>query len=247
MKNILLLLLFLLTLVGCQPTQQEPLEVRKECVYQTDNPTLRIYNDALIELVETSFYNYYLGDHLKDVPFDTTFNENTADSASLKKEIARINSELAKAQHKTFNNPAQWCTVYLDTAWRGSHVFKSMATKRPNDNLNHRLQQSLEFNISEWNLSHLDSFKTMQTDFTAKDFQSCTFKVAPIDSLGQNSSTCETIRVQFSKAAFNYNKTKAWLYYEFMCGSRCGVGEVLHLEKSGEKWEIRKSVMLWIS
>ena len=51
--------------------------------------------------------------------------------------------------------------------------------------------------------------------------------------------------VELSK--INYSGKFACLYYAHYCGSLCGLGELLILEKDGEEWKIIGELDLWMS
>ena len=46
--------------------------------------------------------------------------------------------------------------------------------------------------------------------------------------------------LSFSKIYFNKDSSKAVIYYEFICGPKCGVGEIIFLNKTWSKWKIEK-------
>jgi len=53
--------------------------------------------------------------------------------------------------------------------------------------------------------------------------------------------------VRFSKVGFSRNKNKAAVYTSFMCGVRCGSGQILLFENVNKKWTHVKTWDLWIS
>lgn len=53
--------------------------------------------------------------------------------------------------------------------------------------------------------------------------------------------------VQFSDIGFSENRDTAILYYDWMCGSLCGGGNVIILQKSGDTWKIIESINLRVS
>lgn len=54
-------------------------------------------------------------------------------------------------------------------------------------------------------------------------------------------------KIAFSRIIFQDSKQKAMLYYEFICGGKCGFGEVLLVEEIGKRWVFRGRQELWIS
>jgi len=53
--------------------------------------------------------------------------------------------------------------------------------------------------------------------------------------------------LSFSKIYFSHEADKAILFYEFVCGPKCGVGEVVLLEKVKGKWRIVTYKRIWDS
>jgi hypothetical protein len=53
--------------------------------------------------------------------------------------------------------------------------------------------------------------------------------------------------ISFSKPYFNENASKAILFYEFNCGPKCGVGEVVFLERKIGKWRVVQYRRMWDS
>ncbi len=51
----------------------------------------------------------------------------------------------------------------------------------------------------------------------------------------------------FSKVGFNKKGDVAVMYYTFSCGSRCGHGAIIQLNKEASGWKIHKRKELWIS
>jgi hypothetical protein len=50
-----------------------------------------------------------------------------------------------------------------------------------------------------------------------------------------------------SRVGFNNGKTQALVYYGYVCGPLCGQGQFVLLTKTGDKWNIEKEWMIWIS
>ena len=52
---------------------------------------------------------------------------------------------------------------------------------------------------------------------------------------------------ELSEPLFNKTMDKAQIKYEHHCGSKCGVGLRLYLEKTIGKWKIAREELIWIS
>lgn len=229
-------------------SKMPPPYARKECVYQTDNPRLRIYNDILIELVENHFYNLYLGEELVDSVWHGSRLYELQDSTDFYTELGRIYSFYSQRQKSIFHQPEKWGTFCLDTALQDTFVFKDILGQ---DTLNadERMRAYFGIDAQEWQSSFIDSFQTAQTEFQYDDFQTCTFGMAPITVNPSRFIFGTGIigYIQFSKVVLSKNQTMGWLYYAFYCGGKCGMGDLLTVEKVKGRWKIKKTTHLWIS
>ncbi|WP_192822256.1 hypothetical protein [Rufibacter sp. LB8] len=246
MKKLLLLLCYLFIFSACEQNQPPKL-VLKACSYQTSNAKLQLYNDVLIELVERHFYHRYLGESFADSIITASNVYELTDSMQVFKELNKMSAIYSQRQKEIFNNPEQWCTVYLDTAWYGDSHFEEILRALPIDSAEYLMGKRLGFQESEWKPSYLINLQSPQKEFKSKNFQACTFRVADIQHYQIDRSTCEIGRFQFSNVSLNGSQTKGWLYYEFSCGGNCGMGEILTIEKSKDKWVIKSAKNLWIS
>ncbi|QHL88455.1 hypothetical protein GU926_13835 [Nibribacter ruber] len=246
MRNALLLSLSFLLLLSCQQPQPPKL-ILKECTYQTSNPTLQLYNDVLIELVENNFYHLYLGESFVDSVSEIHNLYEPEDSTKTYEKLRKVYALYSQRQRAIFKRPEKWCTLYLDTTWNGKHHFEDMLRYYAKDSTERFFRRHFGFEAPDWKPHYLYTLQTQQTDFTAKDFSTCTFKVADIKDYRRDKNNCEVGRMQFSKVIYNKDQTKAWLYYEFHCDGNCGTGDVLTVEKVKNKWVIKKTAGQWIS
>lgn len=51
----------------------------------------------------------------------------------------------------------------------------------------------------------------------------------------------------FSRTFYSEDGTKGLVYYEFMCGRKCGRGEILLVEKGKTNWVVLRNFTLWSS
>lgn len=51
----------------------------------------------------------------------------------------------------------------------------------------------------------------------------------------------------FSRVVFNKNETRACYYYKEFCGSLCGYGYLVFVERTGVTWKLKAKHLLWIS
>ena len=53
--------------------------------------------------------------------------------------------------------------------------------------------------------------------------------------------------VSLSRVGFNKTRTEAFIYMSYTCGGLCGHGFMFWVEKAGDTWKVKKSVLMWIS
>ncbi|WP_210490103.1 hypothetical protein [Rufibacter aurantiacus] len=244
MTKPLLLVLTLLLLAGCGPNKMPPPYERVACHYKKDNPLLTVYNDVLIELVETRGYQLYLNKSLNiDSLWKTSPLYDLKDSSAIYAELNRIHHLFSQHQKSTFNNPKKWCTAYLDSQLID---FKMVLKSLPSE-MDKELWTSLQMDSSAWQKYTPDSLQLVKAQLNYRDFQACTFKIEPESAFSSQSPSCSIGHYKFSTVVLNSAKDKGWLYYEFVCGGTCGRGEIITIEKQHENWVIKDSKMLWIS
>ncbi len=64
--------------------------------------------------------------------------------------------------------------------------------------------------------------------------------------VSQGTGRCEIGALSFSKIVLNSTEDAGILYYEFVCGEKCGKGELLIVERKQDKWAIAQRRRLWI-
>ena len=52
-------------------------------------------------------------------------------------------------------------------------------------------------------------------------------------------------KLGLSKILFNKNKSLGMLYFEFICGSKCGEGSIILIKKINDIWYIEKKYAIW--
>ena len=82
-----------------------------------------------------------------------------------------------------------------------------------------------------------------QTKYSGESFKLCTSKVISCEHFYESDIGV----VSFSKSFMNDDNTRGILYYEFTCGGKCGMGEIIVVELVSNRWVIKKVNQLWIS
>ncbi len=213
----------ILLLLACKPQI-------KYCKFETPDERLNAYNDVLNELIETRFYNFYLGAEADELPF--TDGNNAAERR-----------ELLKQRNRLFGDSSRFGVLYLDTALRPCFSPVSVYLAAGNPSSREFLQAVSSF--SNQPQSVIDSLNQFQQSYTAADFKSC---FAMIRSVREIDTTRFGIgRLRLSAICFDKQHSRGILYYEFRCGWLCAKGEVLVIEKKAGRWQIVNSYEKWFS
>ncbi len=73
------------------------------------------------------------------------------------------------------------------------------------------------------------------------------YQITPASSYEQFTKDNFIGIIALSRIVFNKSKTKACLYYSYICGGECGEGEIVFLEKSPNGWKHAYSTFLWVA
>lgn len=215
----------------------------KVCEFKTEDKELKLYHDILTELIEQHFHNGYLrqvsGELEKKYPAILDFSDTSA-----------FKNDLILAQNKLFNDTSKLETICYGTTLQYGpwDYFESDSTdfstiaKTDTTKYLKEIKAFLTSVSLSWE-SVADTIAKPQTKYTAENFKLCTSKVIPCGHFNESDIGI----VSFSKVFLNDNKTKGLLYYEFTCGGKCGMGEIIHVELVNQRWTIKNVKQLWIS
>jgi len=233
MKNRLPILMFILscvTIAGCNKG-----ETYKICEYQTDDRQLKVYNDVLNDLIAHRFYNGYLAKAFEEHPYDYGEGQDF--------DTARFNRDRVKYHNQIFNDTSYFQNIYLDTALRHSY-WDDYFPKTSSDSTPQVPELMELFDaFKDSPLLIIDTLTLAQSQYRPSDFHLCVARL----KLYKRPYDFSIPRVSFSKIFFHPSKPQAMLYYEFICDTKCGFGEVLLAEEVNGHWIIKDRYELWIS
>ena len=231
-------ILILIALCSCSTPEY------KICEFETKDPELKLYHDILTELIEQHFYNGYLGEVSSEL--ESKYPNRTIDFA----DTAEFKKDMILLQNKLFNNTAKFKTIcYRPTLKNGPWKYfysdtadfftlaKADTAKYMGD-----IKAFLTSFSLQWE-SVADTIAQPQTRYTGESFNLCTSKVIPCGHYNE----ADIGVVGFSKVFYNGPKNKGLLYYEFTCGGKCGMGEIILVEFVNKRWTIKQVSQLWIS
>lgn len=107
------------------------------------------------------------------------------------------------------------------------------------------------------NIQLEEPWRQLMIQLVESDFRSKYLKFEELTNIGDyqlqpiNFEPTESDRVvailTFSRVVFDENKTKACYYYKEYCGSDCGYGYMVFVERINGEWNLKAKSQLWIS
>lgn len=208
----------------------------KKCEVQTNDASLKIYNDILNEILVKGTYQYYLGKDVEQIFTRSTYNE--ADSANIKDDVVALHNKL-------FGDTSRFCTLYLDSRMRPA--FKPWAEEEKDTAQFNQEIVKMVRSVGLDGQRCVDSLNTVQTRYPANAFHTCIAKLKPIEQQKTDKPLCVIGVIAFSKLILSNTGDKGLLYFDFRRGELCGYGALLTIKKVQGNWVIDQSLMLWVS
>ncbi|NVO86032.1 hypothetical protein [Hymenobacter terrestris] len=237
-----LLVLSATSQLACQPT------TFRQCPNPHKDPTKRLYNDIVTELIERRFYNMYLPKEQQEI-FSKRYQVANSQAAMIA-DTAWRRTQSIRFQNKLFQDTANFRTFQLVTvppknARTPAGLPASFSELRASPDI----AAMLTAFSSQQQQAVLDSINEVQAGMSAQEFTLCTARLQAATSepnwrywTGQ-----DVQRITLSKVFFNEQRTQAILSFGWLCGPRCGFGEVLLVEQVAGRWRIKQAIQTWIS
>jgi hypothetical protein len=225
MKNIFIAFIAITLFNSCK-------EQYKRCDIKSSDSGLQLYNDILIELTEQHFYLRYLGQEGEKIM--KIYRDGKMDSLQLEK--MKI-----KAHNKIFDNSLQFKTVYLLDTITDNRAFNYFKMDKYDD----LGKLADEFSMKKKKI--ISFINTIQVNYKADRFKSCTFNVKSIVNYNVKTIDKEIGIVSFSKIALNRKGNEGLICCNFNCGGLCGRGFILRIRKIDNHWIIISHNTTWIS
>lgn len=210
----------------------------KICEFETKDFELKLYHDILTELIEQHFHNGYLRQVAGELA--DKYPNPTLDFA----DTAEFNRDVILLQNKLFNDTSKFETIcyHQSLQVRPWEHYYSALSKSDTTKYIRELNALLKSFSPNWE-SVADTLTKPQTKYTGDSFKLCTSKVTSCEHYHDSDIGV----ISFSRVYMNNDKTKGLLYYEFMCGGKCGKGEIILVQYINERWTIKNVIQLWIS
>jgi hypothetical protein len=212
-------------------------ETCKICDFQTKDRKLKVYNDVLNDLIVNRFYGY-LGKAFDEHP------DNYGEGDDF--DTARYNRDRVKYHNQIFNDSSYFQSLCLDTVLKSTSL-KDWQDYLQNSNPDYATNSTIFSDLVDAVQPDRDQAISLlnepQAQYKPGDFHLCVARLIPYKRFYD----WDIGKIAFSKIIFHSTDNRALLYYEYMCGGKCGFGEVLLVEEMNGHWIIRKRYELWIS
>lgn len=203
---------------------------------EMDNEELNILNQKFVELVGTDGYYEPL-----PVPPMPLWEESTReDSLRYEKESAEFENLL--------NNRK------LDTSVLKIYLYDSLTTYKSNDFLDGVLSpNNFEANFpvdTTWiklirKLNQIEDPKGFDINQITETGNYTIVTKSEFNDTTDNKRRIGTMTT--SRVAFSEDNKRGVFYYDFVCGSLCGWGSLVFIEKEGKEWKIVGQREMWVS
>ncbi len=208
----------------------------KRCQFQTDDSTLKAYNDILNEIIAKHSYNIYLGKDEEQI--FKRYANNIADSVNIDRDVIRLHNKL-------FGDTSKFCTIYLDTLLRPG--FNQWTYFQKDTNQFSTTVRDMVSGFHKDGQVIIDSLNSFQPKYSSEDFQTCIARIKSVKELNTDKPNCYIGKIAFSKLVLNQANDRGLLYYEFKCGGFCGYGSLVMIEKVQDDWTIKALLTTWVS
>ena len=182
--------------------------------------TLIIYNDLINNLVENHLYNNYLGRQWELLTID--LYKKKIDSMTYLKKTNNLKNDIIA-------NDSLKGTLYINDVFNGYE--RDIKFLKLPDEFD---LDEIKIQIGKSNHLSIDSLKSDFVKIKSLSSKSNdTLKVFEVGMLG------------LSKFTLNKDKTIGILYFDFVCGPKCGEGSIILIRKVNNKWHVEKEYTLW--
>lgn len=217
-------------------------EEMKNCVSQSTDTNVKLYNDLTDQLIPYFFREDYLGE------------KRYFDSLRVHDDDLYI-EEKTKAHNELFNHPEKFCNLYIDSTKNkntdfatGSNNFitgnTNFAVDNPEANINY-IKRRKEF-LKEFS-SNTDIIKKLSTrsSIKANQFNLCTAKVLDLAEYDKHTNECEIGVVYFSEIVFDTSKKRALVFVDHRIKKDYyGRNAVFKLSLHDNYWEIEDAMLV---
>jgi hypothetical protein len=228
---------------ACEPTEY------RRCPSTHTDPTQQLYQEVLTELIEQGLTHAYLPDEDRAI---INFHFRDAEDRPLTPaDSVWLRYHLVRFQRRLFRDSACFETFYLSTSRDGRYSLLALlpasfavlqATSRSK-----QLAVWLTAFAPQQEQAALEQLNTIQQLMPASDFQLCTATLLPAPPRSTPGLDIGEGTLTLSNVVFNAAQDQALLTYGWGCGSLCGFGSLLWVEKVNGHWCIKQEKETWMA
>lgn len=220
-----LIILFVILILSCNSDKRALIPKQIDLIEESGIDTLKIYNTILNDLIENNIYNKHLGQKAELIFYDLT--REKIDSTTYVKKINDLKDQ-----------------ILVSDSLKGILYIND----KPQLFERHKIEvKSLTFpEDAKFNLSDLDFSINKNPSFRVSDLKSKFVKLkskSDIDSYSFN--TFKVGELTLSNIYFNKKEDYGILYFGFVCGEKCGEGNIILIKKDSIKWVVKKFYSIW--
>lgn len=214
------ILVFIMSFFIISCLQDKKVNKFDESIKDIKVDTLAIYNDVLNNLIENHLYYKYLGRKWELLAID--LYKKKIDSTTYFKKLNALKRNIIE-------NDSLKGSLYIDEVFNGYE--RGISFLKLHDEFD---IDGIKIQIEKKNHLSIDSLKSDFVKLRSLAHKSKdTLKAFEVGMLG------------LSKFTFNKEKTLGMLYFEFICGAKCGEGSIILIKKTNNKWYVEKEYTLW--
>lgn len=219
MRNYCLFLIFVI-IASCRPE-------KKVCEFSSPDEALTVYNHILMDLIENHMRGTYLGGKEEELREKYYYGRDEVDTAAW-------DAEFTKAHNEVYNNPAKFCTLYLDTTYRQRFFYDSLGSI-PDPELKALVNEYT--NDDRTAVDNLNAYPT----YAPSELGLCIARVEYLCAPFEDTPTCSFGKLQLSGAVLNISRDKGLMFYRWTCGhiGLCGHSGMIRIVKDAGRWRIQ--------
>jgi hypothetical protein len=219
--KIVMILLSSLLITNCK-------EEMKNCVSQSTDTNVKLYNDLTDQLIPYFFREDYLGE------------KRYFDSLRVHDDDLYI-EEKTKAHNEIFNHPEKFCNLYIDSTKNKNTDFATGSTE---DNIKY-IQRKKDFFKDFSNSPDIIKNLSLRSSIKANQFNLCTAKVLDLAEYDKHTNECEIGVVYFSEIVFDTSKKIALVFVDHRIKKDYyGRNGIFKLRLHDNYWEIEDFMLV---
>lgn len=206
------------------------------CTEQKKYNRLTIYDEVLEQLFMKEYYYYFIEPNAYALRMDSLYWIGKISDERYRKILFDLRDRGIRL--------GKTCQVdYLDSLTASySYTKDEFISYFLNNSTN-----TIKANFKDQHLNEIASTLFTKADFTSTDFKSKLIRVNKYKKERKYIWSNDVPVISFSEVHFNKSENHALVYFQYLCGGKCGRGWLLQLEKKEDHWKIIEYIETWVS